>query len=71
MHDCSFDTRKKILNENAQRKFCQECSNLPIAVPRDGWVVDGFGCWNTPSRQVVGQLSNPSWIGRKETKVFE
>jgi hypothetical protein len=22
--------------------------------------VDGCGCWNTPSRQVVGTLSNPS-----------
>ena len=29
MHDCSFDTRKKIWNENVQRKFYQESSNLP------------------------------------------
>jgi hypothetical protein len=37
----------------------------------NGWVVDGCGCWNTPSRQVVGKLSNTSWIGWKETKIFE
>jgi hypothetical protein len=29
----SFDTRKKIWNVNIQRKFCQENSNLPFAVP--------------------------------------
>jgi hypothetical protein len=29
----SFNARKKIWNENVQRKFCQECSNLPFAVP--------------------------------------
>ena len=33
MHDYYFDTRKKIWNENVQRKFCQESSNLPFAVP--------------------------------------
>jgi hypothetical protein len=33
MHDYSFDARKKIWNENVQRKFCQESSNLPFAVP--------------------------------------
>ena len=33
MHVCSFDTRKKIRNENFQRKFYQESSNLPFAVP--------------------------------------
>jgi hypothetical protein len=33
MHDYSFDTRKKIWNENVQRKFCQESSNQPFAVP--------------------------------------
>jgi hypothetical protein len=33
MHYCSFDTRKKIWNENVQHKFCQEISNLPFAVP--------------------------------------
>jgi hypothetical protein len=25
----------------------------------------------SPIRQVVGKLSNPSWIGRKETEIFE
>jgi hypothetical protein len=29
----SPDARKKIRNENVQRKFCQESSNLPFAVP--------------------------------------
>jgi hypothetical protein len=33
MHDYSFDTRKKIWKENVQRKFCEESSNLPFAVP--------------------------------------
>jgi hypothetical protein len=33
IHNYSFDTRKKIWNENVQRKFCQESSNLPFAVP--------------------------------------
>jgi hypothetical protein len=28
MHDYSFDTRKKIWNENVQRKFCHENLNL-------------------------------------------
>jgi hypothetical protein len=31
-----------------------------------GWIVG-----TPPSRQKVGKLSNPSWIGRKETKIFE
>jgi hypothetical protein len=26
--------------------------------------------WNTATRQVVGKLSNSSWIGRKETKTL-
>jgi hypothetical protein len=33
MHNYSFGTRKKIWNENVQRKFCQESSNLPFAIP--------------------------------------
>jgi hypothetical protein len=33
IHNYSFDARKKIWNENVQRKFCQENSNLPFAVP--------------------------------------
>jgi hypothetical protein len=33
MHDYSFDARKKIWNENVQRKYCQESSNMPFAVP--------------------------------------
>jgi hypothetical protein len=35
MRNYFFDTttRKKIWNENVQRKFCQESSNLPFAVP--------------------------------------
>jgi hypothetical protein len=33
IHNYSFDARKKIWNENVQRKFCQESSNLPFAVP--------------------------------------
>jgi hypothetical protein len=32
---------------------------------RELWV------WNTPNCQVVGKLSNPSWIGRKETITFD
>ena len=33
IHNYSFDARRKIWNENVQRKFCQESSNLPFAVP--------------------------------------
>jgi hypothetical protein len=33
MHDYSFDARKKVWNENVQRKFCEESSNMPFAVP--------------------------------------
>jgi hypothetical protein len=33
IHNYSFDTRKKKWNENVQRKFCPESSNLPFAVP--------------------------------------
>ena len=33
IHNYSFDTRKKIWNENVQRIFCQENTNLPFAVP--------------------------------------
>jgi hypothetical protein len=33
INNYSFDARKKIWNENVQRKFCQENSNLPFAVP--------------------------------------
>jgi hypothetical protein len=36
MHNYFFDTRKKIWNENVQRKFCQESSNLPFAVAVPG-----------------------------------
>jgi hypothetical protein len=32
IHNYSFDARNKIWNENVQRKFCQENSNLPFAV---------------------------------------
>ena len=35
IHNYSFDARKKIWNENVQRQFCQESSNLPFAVPRN------------------------------------
>jgi hypothetical protein len=33
IHNYSFDTRKKIWNENVQQKFCQENLNLPFAIP--------------------------------------
>jgi hypothetical protein len=33
IHNYSFDARKKIWNENVQRQFCQESSDLPFAVP--------------------------------------
>jgi hypothetical protein len=33
IHNYCFDAKKKIWNENVQRKFCQESSNLPFAVP--------------------------------------
>jgi hypothetical protein len=33
IHNYSFDARKKIWNENVQRKFCQEISYLLFAVP--------------------------------------
>jgi hypothetical protein len=33
IHSYSFDASKKIWNENVQRQFCQESSNLPFAVP--------------------------------------
>jgi hypothetical protein len=45
MHDHSFDTRKKIWNENVQRKFYQESSNLPFAVPGNAKLklpIEGF-----------------------------
>ena len=34
IHAYSFDTRKKIRNENVPRKFCQESSNLPFDASR-------------------------------------
>jgi hypothetical protein len=33
IYNYSFDTRKKMWNENVQQKFWQENSNLPFAVP--------------------------------------
>jgi hypothetical protein len=30
IHNYSFDATKRIWNENVQRKFCQESSNLPF-----------------------------------------
>jgi hypothetical protein len=48
IHNYSFDARKKIWNENVQRKFCQESSNLPFAVPGNVKLKLPIIKWQTP-----------------------
>jgi hypothetical protein len=42
---------------------------IKVSIGRGG-AKGGLCVWNIPDRQFVGKLSNPSWIGRKETKTF-
>jgi hypothetical protein len=54
IYNYSFDARKKIRNENVQRKFCQESSNLPFAFPGNV----KLKLPNRESSNLIGSLSN-------------
>ena len=55
IHNHSFDTRKKIWNENIQQKFCQENSNLPFP---ETWSLNSllFYTLSNGKRQTANEL---------------